>query len=115
MSRQASDRNPASVGGRTKSTVPTAHEQPWIKPWWQTSKGKGPILFYLVTIHALALVGIILFPLPSWRVLAVAAVIAAIGGPDVRIERCHFTRLSNTPMPSISTSTVSPGFITLSG
>ncbi len=30
-----------------------------------------------------------------------------------KIERCHFTRLRNTPMPSISTSTMSPGFIGL--
>jgi hypothetical protein len=93
MSRQASDRNPASVGGRTKFAVPTAHDQPWIKPWWRPSKGKGPILFYLVAIHALALVGIILFPLPSWRVLAVAVVIAAIGGAGISV--CYHRSLSH--------------------
>jgi len=43
-----------------------------------------------VTIHTLALVGIILFPLPSWRVLAVALVIAALGGigTSVCYHRC---------------------------
>jgi fatty-acid desaturase len=93
MSRQASDRNPASVGERTKSTVPTAHERPWIKPWWRPSKGNGATLFYLVTIHALALVGIILFPLPSWRVLAVAVVIAAIGGAGTSV--CYHRSLAH--------------------
>jgi hypothetical protein len=80
MSQQAIRRNSSLIEGQTKSTVPTAHEQPWAWPWWHTSKGNGPVLFYLVLIHALALVGIILFPLPNWRVLAVALVIAAIGG-----------------------------------
>lgn len=90
MSRQASGRNPTSVGGRTKSTVTTAHEQPWIRPWWQAAEGRGGALFYIVTIHALALVGIILFPIPSWRVLAVALVIAAIGGVGTSVcyHRC---------------------------
>ena len=48
---------------------------------------------YLVTIHALALVGIILFPLPSWRVLAVAVVIAAIGGAGTSV--CYHRSLSH--------------------
>jgi stearoyl-CoA desaturase (delta-9 desaturase) len=46
-----------------------------------------------VAIHALALVGIILFPLPSWRVLAVAVVIAAIGGAGISV--CYHRSLSH--------------------
>jgi fatty-acid desaturase len=90
MSLQASDRNPTSVGERTKSPVTLAHEQPWIRPWWQAAEGRGGALFYIVMIHTLALVGIILFPLPSWRVLAVALVIAAMGGigTSVCYHRC---------------------------
>jgi fatty-acid desaturase len=90
MSRQAICQNPTSVEGRTKSTVPTTYVEPWIRPWWQAAEGRGGALFYIVTIHALALVGIILFPLPSWRVLAVAAVIAAIGGVGTSVcyHRC---------------------------
>jgi fatty-acid desaturase len=64
MSRQASDRNPALVGGRTKSTVPTAHEQLWIKPWWRQAKGNGATLFYLVTIHALLHMQMVVNSLP---------------------------------------------------
>ena len=90
MSLQASDQNPTSVGKRTKSPVTPAHEQPWIRPWWRAAEGKGGAFFYIVMIHALALVGIILFPLPSWRVLAVALVIAALGGigTSVCYHRC---------------------------
>jgi stearoyl-CoA desaturase (delta-9 desaturase) len=46
-----------------------------------------------VTIHALALVGIILFPLPGWRVIAVALAIAAIGGVGTSV--CYHRSLSH--------------------
>ena len=48
------------------------------------------MLFYIVTIHALALVGLILFPLPGWRVLAVALAVASIGGVGTTVcyHRC---------------------------
>ncbi len=90
MSRQAIGQNSTSVEEQTKAAVPNAHDQPWTKPWWQVSEGNGPALFYIVMVHALALVGIILFPVPSWRVLAVALAIAAIGGigTSVCYHRC---------------------------
>src|SRR5689334_16691513 len=93
MSRNTSDRNPTSIGARAKSMVPTAHEQPWIKPWWQAAEGRGGALFYIVMIHALALVGVILFPLPSWRALALAAVIAILGGVGTSV--CYHRSLSH--------------------
>jgi hypothetical protein len=55
-------------------------ERPWVRPWWQYSEGNGPVFFYILLIHGLALMGLILFPLPSLSVLAVALAIAAIGG-----------------------------------
>ncbi len=55
-------------------------EQPWTRPWWQYSKGNGPVLFYLASIHVLAVVGLILFPLPDLGVLALAVAITSIGG-----------------------------------
>ena len=73
MWRQASGRTPTLVEGQTNGTTPKANERPWTRPWWQPSKGNGATLFYIVMIHALALVGLVLFPLPGWRVLAVAA------------------------------------------
>ena len=55
-------------------------QQPWMHPWWQYSVGNGPVLLYFVLIHSLAVVGLILFPLPGLKVLAVTLAIAAIGG-----------------------------------
>ncbi len=65
-------------------------EQPWARPWWQYSQGNGPVLFYLVAVHILALAGLILFPLPDWSVLTVAVAITAVGGigTSVCYHRC---------------------------
>ena len=80
MWRQAIGRTPTLVEGQTNGTTPKANDRPWTRPWWQPSAGNGASLFYIVMIHALALVGLVLFPLPGWRVLAVALAVAAIGG-----------------------------------
>jgi fatty-acid desaturase len=72
-----------------KSTL-LIEEKPWTRPWWQYSAGNGPVLFYLVLIHLLAVAGLILFPLPSWPVLLVAIAIASMGGigTSVCYHRC---------------------------
>jgi fatty-acid desaturase len=44
-------------------------------------------------IHALALVGLVLFPLPGWRVLAVALAVAAIGGVGTSV--CYYRCLAH--------------------
>lgn len=65
-------------------------EQPWRRPWWQFSKGNGPVLFYFIFIHLLAVAGVILFPLPGWRVFLPALMVASIGGigTSVCYHRC---------------------------
>ena len=65
-------------------------EQPWTRPWWRASEGNGPVLFYFVIIHVLAVAGLILFPLPSWGVLTIAVCIASIGGVGTSVcyHRC---------------------------
>jgi stearoyl-CoA desaturase (delta-9 desaturase) len=71
-------------------STPLIDQQPWTRPWWQPSEGNGPVLFYLLTIHALALTGLILFPVPGWRVLAACLAICAVGGigTSVCYHRC---------------------------
>src|SRR5690349_3793874 len=90
MSRPAINQNSNPIGEQTNTAPPTAQQWPWTKPWWYVSQGNGPALFYIVTIHLLAIVGIILFPLPSWRVLAVAVAITSMGGigTSVCYHRC---------------------------
>lgn len=68
-------------------------EQPWTRPWWQYSEGNGAVLFYIVFAHALALAGLILFPLPNWHVLMIALIIASIGGIGTSV--CYHRSLSH--------------------
>ena len=65
-------------------------KRPWERPWWQYSAGNGPVLFYFVLVHVLAVVGLILFPLPSWPVLTIALILASLGGlgTSVCYHRC---------------------------
>lgn len=72
-----------------KSTL-LIDEKPWTRPWWQYSRGNGPVLFYIILIHLLAIPGLILFPLPSWKVLLTAIVIASLGGVGTSVcyHRC---------------------------
>ncbi|HEX4946621.1 MAG TPA: hypothetical protein VFZ34_08165 [Blastocatellia bacterium] len=90
MSQQTTGEIPILIEEQTTCVAPQALERPWKMPWWQPSEGNSAVLFYLVIIHALALVGIVLFPLPGWRVLAVALALAAIGGigTSVCYHRC---------------------------
>jgi fatty-acid desaturase len=68
-------------------------KQPWTRPWWQYSKGNGPVLFYIVVVHLLALIGLILFPLPGLPVLAVALAFASIGGVGTTV--CYHRSLAH--------------------
>jgi fatty-acid desaturase len=54
--------------------------RPWERPFWQPAPNKGAVLLYLVLIHVLAIVGIILFPIPSWKVLGLTVLFTALGG-----------------------------------
>jgi len=50
-----------------QSTVQQA--RPWDRPFWKPVRGKEGVLAYLVLIHVLAIVGLILLPIPSWKVV----------------------------------------------
>ena len=54
--------------------------RPWERPFWRPARGKAGVLFYLVLIHVLAVIGLILFPLPSLKVLGLTLLFFAIGG-----------------------------------
>ncbi len=57
-----------------------AQPHPWESPWWRPAPGKGAVFFYLVLIHALAIAGLILYPLPGWRVFGVTVLLGCLGG-----------------------------------
>ena len=56
-----------------------AEQRPWVFPWWSVEGQNTWTLVYIVAIHALALTGILLFPLPGWKVFLTAVLFAGMG------------------------------------
>ena len=54
--------------------------RPWDRASWRPVRGKAGVLSYLVLIHVLAVIGLILFPLPSLRILSLTLLFTALGG-----------------------------------
>jgi fatty-acid desaturase len=71
----------------------TAQLRPWDQPFWKPVPGKIAIFSYLVIIHLLALAGLILFPLPGWKVLAVTLFLSCWGGLGTTV--CYHRLLSH--------------------
>lgn len=67
--------------------------RPWEQPFWKPAPGKAGILFYIVLIHVLAVIGVILFPLPGWKILSLTLVLAALGGLGTTI--CYHRMLAH--------------------
>jgi stearoyl-CoA desaturase (delta-9 desaturase) len=59
--------------------------EPWNEAWWKPAKGDRITFAYIMGIHLLALAGIIFFPEPGWKVIAVTAVIFWFGGMGVTV------------------------------
>ncbi|MBI4455360.1 MAG: acyl-CoA desaturase [Acidobacteria bacterium] len=66
---------------------------PWEQPFWKPVPGKEGVLFYLVAIHALAIVGLILFPLPGLPVFGMALLFTALGGLGTTV--CYHRMLAH--------------------
>ena len=54
--------------------------QPWERPWWKPARGDEPTFGWMVLIHVAALVGVILCPLPGWRIAFAAWAVYFLGG-----------------------------------
>jgi fatty-acid desaturase len=54
--------------------------RPWEQPFWRPARGKAAAFFYLLLIHVLAVVGLILYPLPDIKILGLAVLFTALGG-----------------------------------
>ncbi len=66
---------------------------PWQRRWWWTTGRHAVMLPWIALIHATALVGLILFPLPGWRVFAGALALAWIGGLGTTV--CYHRALAH--------------------
>ena len=67
--------------------------RPWEQPFWKPAKGKWGVLAFIVIIHVLALIGLILFPLPSLKVLSVTLLFMALGGIGTTV--CYHRALAH--------------------
>jgi stearoyl-CoA desaturase (delta-9 desaturase) len=57
-----------------------AEKHPWTQPWWKADAESLDVLIYFFLIHALAIIGVILFPLPGWNVFLATLIATACGG-----------------------------------
>ncbi len=54
--------------------------RPWDRPWWKPTRGKEAVFFYLAAIHVLAVIGLVMFPVPGWKVFALTMIFTLLGG-----------------------------------
>ncbi len=54
--------------------------EPWRAPWWKPAKGDRITFFYLMLIHVLALIGLVFFPVPGWKVALATLSLGWLGG-----------------------------------
>jgi len=62
-------------------------------PWWRATRQHYVILPWFILIHATAAVGLILFPVPDWRILLAAVSLSWIGGLGTTI--CYHRSLAH--------------------
>src|SRR5215469_2383169 len=53
--------------------------RPWEMPIWKPVRGKESVLLYLIAIHVLAVIGLILYPVPGIPVFVTALVFNLLG------------------------------------
>ena len=66
-------------------TLSSLGPEPWKTMWWKPAAGEWGTFIYVVTTHVLAAIGIVLFPMPGWRLVLIAVAIAWVGGLGVTI------------------------------
>jgi fatty-acid desaturase len=71
----------------------TQQERPWDRPFWKPVHGKEGVFAYIVLIHTLAVVGLILFPVPSLKVVGMTLLSIAFGGLGTTV--CYHRMLSH--------------------
>src|SRR4051812_43817952 len=64
---------------RIMRNTTAAHLRPWEMPIWRPVKGKESVLIHLVAIHVIAVIGLILYPIPSIPVFLTALVFNVLG------------------------------------
>ena len=76
-----------------QTAEPEASLRGWEWPWWRTTRHDFIILPWFILIHLTALAGLILFPLPGWRVFLGVLALAWIGGLGTTV--CYHRALAH--------------------
>src|SRR5436309_15186338 len=76
-----------------------AEQHPWTLPWWKAEGENRWVFIYIITVHALALIGIALFPLPGWRLFLSALIVSGMGrfGTTIGYHRALADRSAHLP------------------
>ncbi len=67
--------------------------RPWERGWLWCAPGQGPVLFWVIFLHVTAVAGLLLLPLPSLTVLAIAFALVFLGGLGTTV--CYHRALSH--------------------
>lgn len=54
--------------------------QPWKQPWWRPTRGDAMTLAWIIAIHVGAVLGLILAPVPGWKIFLATAALNFMGG-----------------------------------
>ncbi len=54
--------------------------RPWDQPFWKPAQGKMAVFIYLVLIHVLAVIGLVLYPVPHLWIVGLSLLLAGPGG-----------------------------------
>lgn len=76
--------------------VSSLGSEPWNAPWWKPAAGEHATFYYIVAIHILALIGLVFFPTPGWRILAATVALAWLGSLGVTV--CYHRTLAHTAL-----------------
>lgn len=73
--------------------IPRLPTPGWEWPWWRTTRHEVMVLPWFMLIHLTAVAGLILFPLPGWRIFFAAVALAWIGGIGTTV--CYHRALAH--------------------
>jgi stearoyl-CoA desaturase (delta-9 desaturase) len=65
--------------------VSSLGSEPWNAPWWKPARGERATFGYILAIHALALVGLVFFPVPGWKIALATFLLVWLGGMGVTV------------------------------
>jgi stearoyl-CoA desaturase (delta-9 desaturase) len=86
--------NSAESAAHTYGT--TTSNAPWEQPWYAASGPDIGTFAWIMLIHATALVGLVLFPLPGWRIFFGALALAFAGGLGTTV--CYHRAIAHRSM-----------------